>query len=133
MVLVMLTGLQLANRRSALRAALCCVLLAPASARAGSITIKNETKIPLIVQATTIAPLFVRDRPYLLKPGESTAGITLPGNKTVYIFHTGAGNRLLGRPMVSASPDNLYFAIIADTPPPKLKLDARPTPTRPKP
>ena len=115
-----------ADRRS-LGLALCCALLVPALASAaGSITIKNETTTPVIVQAVTIvAGKVVRDKPYVLKPGDSSPAITMPGNndKNVYMFETTLG-RQIGVTTVAASTDDLYFAVVPEVRG-KCKLEAR--------
>jgi hypothetical protein len=125
----MFTGHRNANRDCSLGLALCCVLVVPALAPAASVTVKNELTVPVLVQAVgLVRGLVVRDKPYLLKPNESKAITSLPGNKTVYIYETTAG-RLVGSTVVSDSTDDLYFAVVLGALRGTAKLDPRKPPT----
>ncbi len=114
-------------------AALLLVLLWPALATAGSVTITNDSGAAVIVQAVTVVRgAVVRDRPYLIAKGDKSPSITLPGNKVVTVYDARVANRILFQGVVTDSADDLYFGIVPDGIAGKMKLEPRKAPTPPK-
>ena len=113
---------------------LAALLLAPALASAGTITIYNDdaTAVPVIVQATCVVRgKLVRDKPDLLTKGDKSHAIALPGNKVVTIYDARVANRVLFQTVIADSADDLQFTIAPDTTAPKLKLVPRRPAMRP--
>jgi hypothetical protein len=93
------------------------VLLAPAVANAESLNFRNETPVPVVVQgACVVRGVLVRDRPYLLAPGDKSPAIALPGNKVITIYEAKVPNRVLFQGVVPAGTDDQVFDIQADGP-----------------
>jgi hypothetical protein len=69
----------------------------PGLAPAQGLTFINECRAPVVVQAVSIGPggLVRRDRPYLLRPGDMTPAILLPGDKVITVYDARVPNRIL--------------------------------------
>ncbi len=51
-----------------------------------SLFFKNETPIPILIQVKSISNgKVIRDRPYVIKPGENSPPIQIPGTKSLSI------------------------------------------------
>jgi hypothetical protein len=99
------------------------VLFAPEMIRAETLLIRNETDVPLTVQAACVIDGMVRpQRPVLLQPGGVTR-VSLPGNKLVNVYDSRLPNRSLFQGTVEASKQDQAFAIVADGPSGKVKLE----------
>lgn len=87
-------------------------------------SLKNETNIGIVVQViSTFNGKLLRDRPYLLSPGESTPQIVMPGKKTVSIGDAKNPAKPKLQLGIPTSKDEAVFAIIGtDTP---LRLESR--------
>jgi hypothetical protein len=98
--------------RPYLLVAFAIVLLGPGLARAQSIQFRNETTVPIVVQASCVVRgALVRDRPYLVNANDKSPAITLPGNKIITVYEAKVPNRALFQGVVAASADNQVFSI----------------------
>jgi hypothetical protein len=89
------------------------VLLLPAIAAAQNITIKNDLKQPVVVQAACVVKgMLKRDKPHALKPGDSTPAFSLPGDKVIFIFDAQNPNVKLGEVPVKAGKEDLSFSVV---------------------
>lgn len=101
----------------------------PASAE--TLVFHNDCNTPIIVQAAGVfRGIFRRDRPYLLRPGEATPGIVLPGDKVITIYDAKMPNRILFQEALPAGILDLRFRILPDVPPPRVRIQAQ-TPPKP--
>ena len=108
-----------------LAAVLACGLL-PGNAAAEILAFRNECKAPLVIQAVSIFRGRVfRDKPYLLKEGEITPNIVLPGDKVITIYDAKVPGRELFKGAIPASILNQGYGIVPDLPPPKVRLAPR--------
>jgi hypothetical protein len=115
----------LGRLRPCLAALLVCGLL-PGTAAAEVLAFRNECKAPLVLQAVSIFRGRVfRDKPYLLKPGDLTPNIVLPGDKVITIYDATVPNRELFKGALPASILNQGYGIVPDLPPPKVRLVPR--------
>jgi hypothetical protein len=88
-------------------------LLLPVAALAENITIKNDLKQPVVVQAVCVVRgMLKRDKPYALKPGDTTPAIALPGDKVIFIFDAQNPNVILGQVPIKAGNDDLKFVVV---------------------
>ena len=69
-----------------------------------------------------------RDRPYLLKPGDATPGIALPGNKLITVYDGANPNRVIFQGTVPGGPTDQAFGVAPDPASGAIKLEARTTP-----
>jgi len=108
--------------RSIVLAGLLFAPLAPASAQ--TLVFRNDANVPLVVQVTSVyRGVYRRDRPHLLRPGDTTApGILLPGDKLVTITDAQVPTHLLFQGALPAASLDQYFRILADVPPPRLRV-----------
>jgi hypothetical protein len=89
------------------------VLILPALAAAQNITVKNDLKQPVVVQAACVVNgMLKRDKPHALKPGDSTPSFTLPGDKVIFIFDAQNPNIKLGEVPVKAGKEDLKFLVV---------------------
>ncbi len=87
----------------------------PAGAQAEALQFRNDTKSPIIVQAACVVRgVLRRDRPYLLKPGDSTPGIVLPGNKVVTVYDGLHPNKVVFKGAVAGGATDQAFTIDPD-------------------
>jgi hypothetical protein len=104
------------------------VSLVPAGARAEALLFRNDTKAAIIVQAACVVHgVLRRDRPYLLKPGDSTPGITMPGNKVITIYDGLRPNKVIFQGAIPGGPTDQAFNVNPD-PAGGVKLELLPTP-----
>jgi hypothetical protein len=93
------------------------VCLLPAALHAETITIKNSTDDPVVVQTAYIVKGRVfAGQSYTLKPGDTTPGIMLPGNKLFTIVDAAKPNVVLGRQGVPGGNMNLDFELVPGSP-----------------
>lgn len=89
--------------------------LFPADARAEALLFRNDTKSPIIVQAACVVRgVLRRDRPYLLKPGDSTPGVILPGNKLITIYDGLRPNKVIFKGAIPGGPTDQAFTVDPD-------------------
>ena len=108
-----------------LAAVLACGLL-PRTAAAEVLAFRNECKAPVVVQAVSVfrGKVF-RDKPYLLKAGDTTPNIVLPGDKVITVYDAKVPGRELFKGAIPASILNQGYGIVPDLPPPKVRLVPR--------
>jgi hypothetical protein len=98
-----------------LTAGLLFLMLAPALANAEALQFRNDTPVPVVVQAACVVNgRLVRDRPYLLSPSDKTPAITLPGNKVITISEAKVPNRVLFQGVVPAGTEDQLFGVEVD-------------------
>jgi hypothetical protein len=103
------------------------VALLPAAGRAETITIRNETPVPVIVETVSVyRNMLRRERPYVLNPGDATPGITLPGNKIVTVRNARMVTQVLSQQAIPARAEDQYFGIVFDPILKKVKQVTRP-------
>lgn len=86
------------------------------------ITFKNETPIPVLVQVKSIFNgQLLRDRPYLIKPGETSPPIQIPGTKSVSISDSKSPRPLVQLPLPQSN-EELLIAIVGTEKSMKLEL-----------
>lgn len=102
--------------------------LAPVSAQ--TLVFRNDGNIPVVVQVTSVyRGVYRRDRPHLLRPSDTTApGILLPGDKLVTITDARLPTHILFQGALPASAFDHYFRIVADVPPPRVRVLPCPPP-----
>jgi hypothetical protein len=102
------------------------VCLLPAAAAAETLTIRNETGAPVVVQAVSIAGRAVlRDKPHLINTGAMTPGISLPGDKIITIYDARVPNRVLFRGAIPAGRVDVLFGVVPDVLPGRVRLQLR--------
>jgi hypothetical protein len=105
---------------------------APTGAQAESLVFRNDTKEPLIVQAACVVRgVLKRDRPYLLKPGDSTPGIVMPGNKVITVYDGLRPNKVVFKGAIPGGANDQAFNVSPD-PTGGVKLDLAPMPASDK-
>jgi hypothetical protein len=91
------------------------VCLLPAATHAEALAFRNETNGPIIVQAAcVIRGALRRDRPYLLRPGDSTPGIVLPGNKLITVYDGLNPNVVIFKGAIPGGPADAAFGVSPD-------------------
>jgi hypothetical protein len=101
-------------------------MAAPPAASGQSLTIRNDTTAPLVLQvAAVVRGVLQRGRPALLAPGDTTPAITIPGNKILTIYDAKAPNRVLFQGVIPGSKKSLDLGIVPDYPPPRVRLKPR--------
>lgn len=91
------------------------LLVAAVPVCAESLTIKNRSPLPVVVQAATVqGGMLLRDRAHLVQPNEATPGISLPGNKVLTIFDARNANRVLIQVPVAAGNEDQLFEVNPD-------------------
>jgi hypothetical protein len=114
------------------RPCLLAVLLAcfwPAEAPAQGLRFTNHCTAPVVVQAVCIVPGGVRrDRPYLLKPGEHTPPLLLPGDKIITVYDARVPNRVLFQGALPAGAGGMHFAVLPHVLPGRVRMELVPPP-----
>jgi hypothetical protein len=91
--------------------------------RAETITIRNDTKVPLVIQTAVVINGQVRvDRPVAIKAGGATT-ITLPGNKLITVYNGRNPSQVLNKSNIPASKEDDTYSIQADILPGRVKLE----------
>jgi hypothetical protein len=123
----------LGRLRPWLPAVLVCGML-PGAASAEVLAFRNECPGPLVIQAVSVfrGKVF-RDKPYLLKAGDTTPNIVLPGDKVITVYDAKVPNRVLFQGALPASLVNQAYGIVPDRPPPKVRMERRKVPGMPGP
>jgi hypothetical protein len=89
--------------------------LLPTGACAEELLFHNETNSPIIVQAACVVRgVLRRDRPYLLKPGDATPPIVLPGNKLITIYDGLNTNHVIFQGTIPGGMGNQAFGVGVD-------------------
>lgn len=114
--------------------ALLAAVAVPTAIHAETIVIENTTAVPIVVQASSIVKGQVnRGAPAMLKPGDSTPGIQLPGNKVITIYDAKTPNKVLFQGVVPAGNNDLNLGILIDPKTGKIaKLEKVAPPTMPE-
>jgi hypothetical protein len=101
------------------------------AASAETLVFRNDCNVPIVVQAASVSRgIFVRGRPHLLRPGDESPGIVLPGEKVITIYDGEVPNRLLFQKALPASSLDWKFRILPDVPFPRVRMQAQP-PSKP--
>ncbi|MFL5245813.1 MAG: hypothetical protein ACJ8FY_27380 [Gemmataceae bacterium] len=91
--------------------------------RAETITLRNDTKVPLVIQTAVVINGQVRvDRPVAVKSGGVTT-ITLPGNKLITIYNGRNPSQVLNKTNIQASKEDGAYSMQADILPGRVKLE----------
>jgi len=99
-----------------------CFLIA-GDLRAETITIRNDTKVPLVIQTAVVINGQVRvDRPVAIKAGGATT-ITLPGNKLITVYNGRNPSQVLNKSNIPASKEDGTYSMQADILPGRVKLE----------
>jgi hypothetical protein len=107
------------------------VCLAPAAVRGEELTLRNECRAPVVVYTSyVVRGKMFRNKPYLLKPGQSTPKIKLLADMVVSINDGKVPNRVLFQGAVRATTTKLYYGIVLDTRKPGKVTVVRRTPPR---
>jgi len=97
--------------------------LLPGAISAESLYFQNKCDAPVVLQATSVFRGAVwRGRPCLLKPGDTTPAIAMPGNKIVTVLDPRVPNRVLFQGAIPAGVIDLSFRIVPDLPPPRVRM-----------
>ena len=97
-------------------------------ASAETLIFRNDCNSPIVVQAASVSRgTFVRGRPYLLRPGDESPGIALPGEKVVTIYDGKVPNRVLFQKAMPAGSLDVKFSILPDRPTPRVRIQAQPS------
>ena len=87
----------------------------PAAAAAETLTFRNNTNGPVVVQAACVVKgVLRRDRPHLLNPGDVTPGIQMPGNKTITVYDAKNPNVVIYQGAIAGGPADQAFSIAPD-------------------
>lgn len=99
------------------------LLSLPFQASAETITLRNDTNGPVIVQAAIVINGQVRvDKPIVVKAGDATA-INLPGTKLITIYNARNPSQIFNKSTVTASKEDGVYSIQADILPGRAKLE----------
>ena len=89
--------------------------LLPTSVRAEAILFRNETNGPIIVQAACVVRGVLRSGPpYLLKAGDSTPPIVMPGNKLITVYDGQNPNHVIRKDTIPSGPTDQAFGVSLD-------------------
>jgi hypothetical protein len=109
---------------STLMLGIAACLILPAGLRAETLTIRNDTKIPLVIQTAIVVNNQVKvDRPIVIKSGAS-ATVALPGNKLISVYNGRNPSQILNKSTIPASKEDGTYSIQADVLPGRVKLEA---------
>jgi hypothetical protein len=104
-------------------AAVALLALLPASLRAETLTFRNDTNAPVVIQGSYVVRGTVRrDTPQLVQPGAS-ARIILPGNKLITVYDARLPSRTLFQDTIQAGTNDQSFSLKEDTAPGKVKME----------
>jgi len=96
---------------SAVVIALAVFLLGAGSGRGETLTLRNDTSVPLVVQGACIVRGAVRhDRPVLVQP-KDVVRVALPGNKLITVYDASVPSRVLCQDTVPAAIQDQFFSI----------------------
>lgn len=113
------------------------VMLLPAAAPAETLIFHNRLKESVFVQASSVfRGMLKRDRARLVKPGDKTRAISLPGDKIIVISDPFVPNKVLYQGAVPAGRMDLHYDIVLDgtITPAKVTIRIRkPSSMRPRP
>lgn len=91
------------------------LLVAPGSACAENILVKNNSGQPVVVQGTAIVKgQLVRDRAHLVQSTEVTPAIVLPGNKVLTVYDARNANRVLTQIPLPGGNLDMVLEIVPD-------------------
>jgi hypothetical protein len=104
----------------------------PAGARAENLVFRNDCSAPVVVQAVVVFRGAIRrDKPYLLNPGDMTPPIAFPGDKVINVYEARVPNRILFQGAIPASRKDLFFSVLPDVLPGRVRLELRRMPPPP--
>lgn len=93
---------------------------------AETIVFRNETETTVVVQvACLVQGRLFRERPLLLRPGEVSPPIRLPGDKLISIYDARMPNVAVFQGAIPAIPRDQRYVIVPAAPPPRLKIASR--------
>lgn len=96
-------------------ALLAALMLSSAVALADTMTFRNDSRTPVVVQTATLMNGRLKsDRPLVLRPGETGPGVMLDGDKMITVYDA-KSNRILIQSVQRTSPIPLSFSIQPDT------------------
>lgn len=102
--------------------ALAWVIVLPGVADAGWLIFRNDTKLPVIVQGTSIVNGVLRQKRQILQPGETWREATVRGNKLIIIADAKQPTRILYRDTIIVGQADINVSIQEDAvPQPKAK------------
>jgi hypothetical protein len=102
--------------------------LVPLPALAENVIFRNEYRVPVIVQSASVVRGVVRrERPYLLHVNETAPKISLDTDKIITVYDGANPNRILFQGNLRASQNELYYSIVPDNLPNKVRMIRRPT------
>jgi hypothetical protein len=106
------------------------VFAAPMPVLAQNVIFRNECRASVIVQsAVVVRGVIRRERPYLLNANAVAPKIALDTDKIITVYDAANPNRVLFQGPLMASPMDLYFSIVPDVVPNKVRMVRRPPPT----
>src|SRR5262249_2505070 len=83
----------------------------PASLRAGTLTFRNDTNAPVVIQGSYVDRDTVRrDTPQLVQPGASVR-VVLPGNKLITVYDARLPNRTLFQDTIQGGNADQSFSV----------------------
>jgi hypothetical protein len=99
--------------------------LFPSALLAETLTFRNDTNAPVVIQGSYVVRGMVRrDTPQLVQPGASVP-VALPGNKLITVYDAKLPSRTLFQDTIQASTNDQSFSIKDDTAPGKVKMELR--------
>jgi hypothetical protein len=95
----------------------------PASLRAETLTFRNDTNAPVVIQGSYVDRGTVRrDTPQLVQPGASVR-VVLPGNKLITVYDARLPNRTLFQDTIQAGNADQSFSLKEGSAPGKVKME----------
>jgi hypothetical protein len=95
----------------------------PATLPAETLSFRNDTNSPVMIQGSYVVRGQVRrDQPILLQPN-GVAKITLPGNKLITVYDARLPNRVLFQDTINASTEDQAYSVLPDKVPGKVKVE----------
>jgi hypothetical protein len=97
--------------------------LLPASLRAETLTFRNDTNTPVVIQGSYVDRGTVRrDTPQLVQPGASVR-VVLPGNKLITVYDAKLPSRTLFQDTIQAGNADQSFSVKESSTPSKVKME----------
>jgi hypothetical protein len=106
------------------------VCLLPGAVFADSVTFRNECKgLVVVVQSASMARgVMRRDKPVTLRYGDVSPKLPLDTEKLITVYDQRSTTRILFQGSLKASPVDLYYSIVPDTNPARVRMQSRPAP-----
>jgi hypothetical protein len=103
------------NVRLGVLAAL-AVALMPAVVDAATLTLRNDTKGPVIVQGFSLVNRVLRQKRHVLQPGDEFKELVVPGTKLIVIADAKQPTEILCKETIHVAGADLFFAIETEEP-----------------